>query len=332
LEAEKKLKIALVALLIVILIGTLGYGLIERWSILDSLYMSVITIATVGYKEVYPLSFTGKVFTIFYIIFGVGTTLYAVGAGAQLMLEGQIRNILGRRKMSKKIQEMKDHYIICGYGKVGQQIYDEFSSRQVLCTVVERNPETVEKAIRDGVLVVQGDSTEDSVLEEAGIKRAKGLISAVASESDNVYISLSARVLNPKIFIVARAETAEAEKKLLRAGANRAISPHTLGGTRMAMAALRPHVVDFMSVATSSEGMDIRIEELEVKESSPLSNSTLRDCELRQKVGAIVLAIHKKDGKMLSAPSADSKIEPGDILIAIGKREELEKLEKLVSS
>ena len=331
-DAEKKLKIALVALLIVILIGTLGYGLIERWSILDSLYMSVITIATVGYKEVYPLSFTGKVFTIFYIIFGVGTTLYAVGAGAQLMLEGQIRNILGRRKMSKKIQEMKDHYIICGYGKVGQQIYDEFSSRQVLCTVVERNPETVEKAIRDGVLVVQGDSTEDSVLEEAGIKRAKGLISAVASESDNVYISLSARVLNPKIFIVARAETAEAEKKLLRAGANRAISPHTLGGTRMAMAALRPHVVDFMSVATSSEGMDIRIEELEVKESSPLSNSTLRDCELRQKVGAIVLAIHKKDGKMLSAPSADSKIEPGDILIAIGKREELEKLEKLVSS
>ncbi len=331
-EAEKKLKIALVALLIVILIGTLGYGLIERWSILDSLYMSVITIATVGYKEVYPLSFTGKVFTIFYIIFGVGTTLYAVGAGAQLMLEGQIRNILGRRKMSKKIQEIKDHYIVCGYGKVGQQIYNEFSSRQVFCTVVEKDPETVEKAIREGTLVIQGDSTEDSVLEEAGIKRARGLISAVASESDNVYISLSARVLNPKIFIVARAETAEAEKKLLRAGANRAISPHTLGGTRMAMAALRPHVVDFMSVATSSEGVDIRIEELEVKEGSSLSNSTLRDCELRQKVGVIVLGIHKKDGQMLFTPPSDSKIEPGDILIAIGKNEELEELERLVSS
>jgi voltage-gated potassium channel len=294
--------------------------------------MSVITIATVGYKEVYPLSFTGKVFTIFYIIFGVGTTLYAVGAGAQLMLEGQIRNILGRRKMSKKIQEIKDHYIICGYGKVGQQIYNEFSSRQVFCTVVEKDPETVEKAIRDGVLVIQGDSTEDSVLEEAGIKRARGLISAVASESDNVYISLSARVLNPKIFIVARAETAEAEKKLLRAGANKAISPHTLGGTRMAMAALRPHMVDFMSVATSSEGMDIRIEELEVKEGSSLSNSTLRDCELRQKVGVIVLGIHKKDGQMLFTPPSDSKIEPGDILIAIGKNEELEELERLVSS
>ena len=331
-EAEKKLKIALGALLIVILIGTLGYSLIERWNVLDSLYMSVITIATVGYKEVYPLSFTGKVFTIFYIIFGVGTTLYAVGAGAQLMLEGQIRNILGRRKMSKKIQEIKDHYIICGYGKVGQQIYNEFSSRQVFCTVVEKDPETVEKAIRDGVLVIQGDSTEDSVLEEAGIKRARGLISAVASESDNVYISLSARVLNPKIFIVARAETAEAEKKLLRAGANKAISPHTLGGTRMAMAALRPHVVDFMSVATSSEGMDIRIEELEVKEGSSLSNSTLRDCELRQKVGVIVLGIHKKDGQMLFTPPSDSKIEPGDILIAIGKNEELEELERLVSS
>ncbi len=331
-EAEKKLKIALGALLIVILIGTLGYSLIERWSILDSLYMSVITIATVGYKEVCPLSFTGKVFTIFYIIFGVGTTLYAVGAGAQLMLEGQIRNILGRRKMSKKIEELKDHYIICGYGKVGQQIYNELSLRQILCTVVEKDLQTVENAIKDGVLVIQGDSTEDSVLEEAGIKRARGLISAVASEADNVYISLSARVLNPKILIVARAETEGAEKKLLRAGANRAISPHTLGGSRMAMAALRPHVVDFMSVATSSEGMDIRIEELEVKEGSSISNSTLRDCEIRQKVGTIVLAIHKKDGKMLSAPSSDSKIEPGDILIAIGKRDELEKLEKLVSS
>ena len=331
-ESEKKLKIALGALLIVILIGTLGYSLIERWNVLDSLYMSVITIATVGYKEVNPLSFTGKVFTIFYIIFGVGTTLYAVGAGAQLMLEGQIRNILGRRKMSKKIQEIKDHYIICGYGKVGQQIYKELAGRQISCTVVEKEPLTVEIAIRDGVLVVQGDSTEDLVLEEAGIKRAKGLISAVASESDNVYISLSARVLNPKIFIVARAETAEAEKKLLRAGANRAISPHTLGGTRMAMAALRPHVVDFMSVATSSEGMDIRIEEVEVKEGSSLSNSTLRDCELRQKVGVIVLGIHKKDGQMLFTPPSDSKIEPGDILIAIGKNEELEELERLVSS
>jgi voltage-gated potassium channel len=331
-DPEKKLKIALGALLIVIVIGTFGYSLVEGWDFLDSLYMSVITIATVGYMEVQPLSSTGRVFTIFFIIFGVGTTLYAVGAGAQLMLEGQIRNILGRRKMSKKIQEVKDHYIICGYGKVGQQIYNEFSSRQVLCTVVEKHPETVEKAIKEGVLVVQGDSTEDSVLEEAGIKRAKGLISAVASESDNVYISLSARVLNPKIFIVARAEAPEAEKKLLRAGANRAISPHTLGGTRMAMAALRPHVVDFMSVATSSEGMDIRIEELEVKEGSSLSNSTLRDCELRQKVGVIVLGIHKKDGQMLFTPPSDSKIEPGDILIAIGKSEELERLEKLTSS
>jgi voltage-gated potassium channel len=332
LEAEKKLKIALGALLVVILIGTLGYSLIEGWNILDSLYMSVITISTVGFEEIHPLSSTGRVFTIFFIIFGVGTTLYAVGAGAQLMLEGQIRSILGRRKMSKKIQEIKDHYIICGYGKVGQQIYSEFSSRQVLCTVVEKNPEVVEKAIKDGVLVIQGDSTLDSVLEEAGIKRAKGLISAVASEADNVVISLSARELNPDIVIVARAETEESEKKLLRAGANRAISPHTLGGTRMALAALRPHLVDFMQVATSAQGMEMRIEELEVKEGSALSNSTLKDCELRLKVGVIVLGIHKKTGQMLFTPPSDTKMESGDTLIAIGKREDLEKLEKLTSS
>jgi len=332
LQPDKKLKIALGALVIVIGIGTLGYSLIEGWDILDSLYMSVITISTVGFKEAYPLSLTGKVFTLFFIIFGVGTTLFAVGAGAQFMLEGQLRSILGRRKMSKKIQELKDHYIICGYGKVGQQIYNEFSSRQVLCTVVEKDPQTVEKAIKDGVLVVQGDSTEDSVLEEAGIKRAKGLISAVASEADNVFISLSARELNPDIFIVARAETAEAEKKLLRAGANRAVSPHTLGGTRMAMAALRPHLVDFMKVAISAEGKDIRIEELEVKEGSSVSNLTLKECELRQKVGVIVLGIHKKEGQMLFTPFPDSKIEPGDILIAFGKREDLERLEKLTSS
>ncbi|MDP2960287.1 MAG: potassium channel protein [candidate division Zixibacteria bacterium] len=331
-DPEKKLKIALGALLIVIVIGTFGYSLIEGWDILDSLFMSVTTLSTVGYKEVYPLSLGGRVFTIFFIIFGVGTTLYAVGAGAQLMLEGQIRNILGRRKMSKKIQEIKDHYIICGYGKVGQQIYKELADRQISCTVVEKNLETVEKAIRDGVLVVQGDSTEDSVLEEAGIKRAKGLISAVASESENVFISLSARVLNPKILIVARAETEGAEKKLLRAGANRAISPHILGGTRMAMAALRPHVVDFMQVATSAEGMDMRIEELEVKEGSSISNSTLKECELRLKVGVIVLGIHKKTGQMLFTPPPDAKMEPGDTLIAIGKGEELERLEKLTSS
>lgn len=331
-EPEKKLRIALGALLIIIAVGTLGYRLIEGWDVLSSLYMSVITISTVGFKEVYPLSLAGKIFTIFFVIFGVGTTLYAVGAGAQFMLEGQIRDILGRRKMSKKIQEIKDHYIICGYGKVGQEIYSEFSSRKVPCLVVEKDPEMVEKAIKDGALVVQGDSTEDSVLEEAGIKKARGLISAVASEADNVFISLSARVLNPNIFVVARAETREAERKLLRAGADRAVSPHSLGGTRMALAALRPHLVDFMQVATSAEGLDIRIEELEVKEGSVLSNSTLRDCEIRQKVGAIVLGIHKKDGQMVYTPSADSKIEAGDILIAIGRREELEKLEKLTSS
>jgi len=331
-EAEKKLKIALVALLIVILIGTFGYSLIEGWNILDSLYMSVITISTVGFQEVHQLSSTGRVFTIFFIIFGVGTTLYAVGAGAQLMLEGQIRSILGRRKMSKKIQETKDHYIICGYGKVGQQIYSEFSSRQVPCTVVEKEPLVVEKAIKDGALVIQGDSTQDSILEEAGIKRAKGLISAVASEADNVVISLSARELNPDIVIVARAETEESEKKLLRAGANRAISPHTLGGTRRALAALRPHLVDFMQVATSARGMEMRIEELEVKEGSTISNSTLKDCELRLRVGVIVLGIHKKTGQMIFTPPSDAKMEPGDTLIAIGKREDLEKLEKLTSS
>lgn len=153
-QPDKKLKIALGALIIVIGIGTLGYSLIEGWNVLTSMYMSVITISTVGFKEAYPLSLTGKVFTIFFVIFGVGTTLYAVGAGAQFMLEGQLRNILGRRKMSKKIQDMKDHYIICGYGKVGQQIYNEFFSRQVFCTVVEKEPERVEKATKDSVLVV----------------------------------------------------------------------------------------------------------------------------------------------------------------------------------
>jgi voltage-gated potassium channel len=331
-EAEKRLKIALGALLIVILIGTLGYGLIEGWNILDSLYMSVVTISTVGYQEVHPLSSTGRVFTLFFIIFGVGTTLYAIGAGAQLMLEGQIRSILGRRKMSKKIQEIKDHYIICGYGKVGQQIYSEFSSRQVMCTVIEKDPVVVEKAIKDGVLMIPGDSTLDSVLEEAGINRAKGLISAVASEADNVVISLSARELNPDILIVARAETGESEKKILRAGANRVISPHTLGGTRMALAALRPHLVDFMQVATSAQGMEMRIEELEVKEGSTISNSTLKDCEIRLRVGVIVLGIHRKSGQMLFTPPPDAKMEPGDTLIAIGKKEDLEKLEKLTSS
>ncbi len=234
--------------------------------------------------------------------------------------------------MSKKIQELKDHYIICGYGRVGQQIHSEFSARQVSCAVVEKDPQVVEQAIKDGALVIQGDSTQDAVLEQAGIKQAKGLISAVASEADNVVISLTARELNPEILIVARAETEESEKKLIRAGANRAISPHTLGGTRMALAALRPHLVDFMQVATSASGLEMRIEELEVKQGSAIANSTLKDCELRLRVGVIVLGIHKKSGQMIFTPPSDAKMEPGDTLIAIGKREDLERLEKLTSS
>ncbi len=329
---EKKLKWVFLILAGVISYGTLGYTLIEGWSFLESFYMTIITLSTVGFREVRALSATGRVFTITLVIFGVAGAAFTISVLGQFIVEGEIRRILGRRKMEKRLKDMKKHYIVCGYGRVGMQVCKEFCSREIPLVVIEKNPERVEQLVKEGILVIQGDATDDEVLLAAGIQRSKALISTIASESENVFIALSARELNPEIFITARAESKSAEKKLLRAGADRVVSPHEMGGIRMALVTLRPDIVDFMRIVTGDREKGFGIEEIEVKEKSSIADTLLKDSPIRCELGLLVIGIKKKGKEMIINPSAQIRIEPGDILVVIGETEKLEKLGQMTSA
>jgi voltage-gated potassium channel len=288
--------------------------------------MTIITLSTVGFGEIHPLSPAGKIFTMVLIVFGVGGAAYTLSIIGQMIVEGEIRKLLGRRKMEKSLRDLKDHYIVCGYGRVGRRICKEFCIRKVPFVVVEKDLLIVEQIERDGFLCVQGDSTEDSTLINAGIERAKGLVTAVANEADNVFIVLSARQLNPHLFITARADSDPAEKKLSRAGANKVVSPYKIGGIRMALTTLRPNLVDFMKVVTFDKETGLVIEEIEIKPNSPLVQDTLKDSPIRKEFGIMVAGIKKMGKDVFLNPSPETKIEAGDILIVIGEKEELDKL------
>jgi len=332
LDLEKRFKIVLVILALVISFGTIGYTIIEGWSPLESLYMTVITLSTVGFREVYPLSPTGKIFTMMVVVFGVGGAAYTASIVGKMIVEGEIRKVLGRRKMEKSLKGLKDHYIVCGYGRVGRRVCKEFCIRRVPFVVVEKSSQVIEKIERDGFLFVQGDSTEDSVLTNAGIEKAKGLVSAVANEADNVFIVLSARQLNPDLFITARADSDPAETKIKRAGANKVVSPYKIGGIRMALTTLRPNLVDFMKVVTFDKETGVVIEEIEIKPNSSLTQSTLKDSPIRKEFGIMVAGVKKPGKDVFLNPSPETKIEAGDILIVIGEKEQLEKLETMAGT
>jgi voltage-gated potassium channel len=332
LDLEKKLKIVLMILVLVISFGTIGYTVIEGWPPLDCLYMTVITLSTVGFGEVYALSPTGKIFTMILVIFGVAGAAYTISIIGQMIVEGEIRKLLGRRKMEKSLKDLKDHYIVCGYGRVGRKICKEFRIRKVPFVVVEKDTQVIEQIEKDGFLFVQGDSTEDSTLTNAGIEKAKGMVIAVANEADNVFIVLSARQLNPSIFITARADSDAAEKKILRAGANKVVSPYKIGGIRMALTTLRPNLVDFMKVVTFDKETGLVIEEIEIKPNSPLTQGTLKDSPIRKEFGIMVAGIKKVGKEVFLNPSPETKIEAGDILIVIGEKEKLDKLETMAGA
>jgi len=331
LDPEKRLKAVLLILVVVIAFGTVGYSIIERWPLLDALYMTIITLSTVGFREVYSLSPAGRVFTMVIIVVGVAGAAYTLSVIGQMIVEGEIKRLLGRRRMQKGIKELVDHYIVCGFGKVGRRVARELNLRRVPFVVVDKDPQRIELADKDGFLFVQGDSTTDETLLDAGIERAKGLIIALASEADNVFIALSARQLNPNLFITARGESDDAEKKLKRAGANKVVFPHRIGAIRMALTTLRPNLVDFMTVMTFDKDTGLAIEEIQVKPGSSLDQTTLQLCPIRKELGIMVVGIKKMGKDVFLNPAPDTKIEAGDILIVIGEREKLEKLEKLTS-
>jgi voltage-gated potassium channel len=328
LEFEKRLKFVVIILVAVILFGTVGYSIIERWPLLDALYMTFITLSTVGFREVYTLSPSGKMFTILLILVGVAGAAYTLRVIGEWIVEGEMKKLLGRRKMQKGIKVLVDHYVVCGFGRVGRRVAQELCTRKVPFVIIDNDPQRIEQAEKDKFLFVQGDSTADQTLIDAGIERARALITAVANEADGVFIVLSARQLNPNLFITARAETEEGKKKLLRAGANKVISPYKIGALRMAMTTLRPNLVDFMQVITFDKDTGLTIEEVQIKPGSPMINSTLRECPMRKELGIMVAGIKKMGKDVFLNPSPDTTIEVGDILIVIGEKEGMEKLEK----
>jgi len=326
-DPVRKFRLSLLTLAIVVCGGTVGYTLVEGWSLFESLYMTVITVATVGFKEIHELSDNGKIFTILLIIFGASSLAYTLGSLFQFMVEGQLRTILGRKKLEKKINALSGHYIVCGYGRIGRLICREFEAKPAPFIVVEQDIELCRQLDDSGYLYVHGDATRDEILLQAGIHQAKSLITAVTSDSANVYITLTARGLNPNLFILARASEEGAEIKLKRAGANKVVSPYTIGASRMAHALLRPSVVDFIEIATGADDIELQLEEIRVAPNSPLAGKTLLSSDIRKKHGIIIVGIRKEDEKILFNPGSETPISSGDILITLGERISIKDLE-----
>lgn len=307
--------------------GTAGYMLIEGWSLLDALYMTVITITTVGYNEVHPLSTAGRVFTIGLILVGVGTFFYAATLFMTLLVGGELFERRRTRRLSRMLDDLHDHYIVCGFGRMGAIIARELARQGAAFVVIERDVDRMHQAIERGYLAVAADASNEDVLKRVRIDRARGLIAAVSTDAENVYAVLSARLMRPDLFIVGRAESEDARGKLRRAGADRVISPYHLGGLQLAQTALRPAVVDFVELATSSENLDLNLEQVHIADRSELNGRSLIEAGLRQRYGVVVVGIRRADGRMDFNPEPDTAMRAGDDLVVLGRAASLRELE-----
>jgi voltage-gated potassium channel len=326
---KQKFIYPVVALAATIIFGTVGYHVIERWPWLDGLYMTVITLATIGYGETHPLSTTGRVFTIILIIIGVTVFGFMVTILTQAVIENEIASALGRRRLFKDISQLKDHYILCGAGRVGVRIIDELDNKGVDHVIIERDDQVAERLLTKGHLVLIGDATDESVLEGARVRTARALITAASSDAENVYIVLTARGMNPNLYIVARANDQAAERQLKRAGANKVVSPVLIGSHRMAQAALSPAVADFIELTTMTESLDLYFEQVRIVEGSMLDGKLIKDSRIRSEHNAMIVAITPLQGEMIFNPNGEQVLRAGDMLIAIGTRAGLDKLLKI---
>jgi voltage-gated potassium channel len=311
----------------VTLTGTLGYMVIEGWDAWDAFYMSAITVTTVGYREVHDLSFAGQIWTVLLLFSGVGAALYVFTLLASIVVEGGLPQRLQKRRQARMLTTIKDHFIVCGYGRIGSIIASQLRQQNVPFVIVERDPARLQAAMMDGLLAVQADASHEDVLKRVGIETAKCLIAAVGTDAENVYTVLSARVLRPDLFIVGRAEGEDATRKLLRAGADRVVSPYQIGAVQMAQTAIRPAVVDFITLATSSDNLELAMEEITVAKESALVDRSLLDANLRQRFGIIVVAIQREDRRMDFNPEPDTAIRAGDKLVVLGRPHSLRRLE-----
>src|SRR5919107_201372 len=332
-DALRQIRFASLALVAIVLIGTAGYMLLLGWPFLDALYMTVISMTTVGYKEVHDLSSdpVGQLWTMLILLTGVGTLFYAAVSFVELVVEGTVRGYFVRRRVRAEIDKLRDHYVLCGYGRVGRQVAREFAADGTRFVVVDQQEASVEECLQKGYLALLGDASNDTVLEEAGIRRARGLVAAVDSDADNVFVVLSARKLNPELYIVARASSDESAAKLEIAGANRTLSPYAVGGRRLASLVTQPLVVDFLDIVTrGEEGMEFRLEEFSVPEDSFIAEHTIGELRIGERTGAMILATHHREGSFDTTPSASDRISGGDTLIVLGTREQVARLESLM--
>ena len=307
--------------------GTAGYALVEGWSLWDAFYMTLTTITTVGYKEVHPLSGAGEVFTASVIVAGVGTFFYTFTLLATIVVDGGIHARLVRRRRQYMLDDLTDHFIVCGYGRIGAIIVDELRSQHVPYVVIERDRDRVQAVMELGGLAVEADASSEEVLTRLGIGRARGLIAAVGTDAENVYAVLTARGLRPDLYIIGRAETEDAERKLLRAGANRVVSPYRIGARELAQTALRPAVVDFFQLATRSGNLELAIEQVAIGGGSPLAGRSIIEVNVRQRYGLIVVGIQRTTGKMEFNPPGDAVMHAGDQLVVLGRTDGLRELE-----
>jgi len=320
----RRLGLALSLLVGVMAIGTVGYVLLG-FSALDALYQTVTTVTTVGFREVEPLSDTGKVFTMVLILGGVGTVLYTLGALLEMLIEGQLRDILGRRRMERDIKTLSGHTIVCGWGRVGTTIAQYISGTGSTLVVIDEDADRLASCPHPAVL---GDATSDDVLEQAGISRASALVAAVAEDAANLFVVVSARALRPDLFIVARVRSPQNESKMLRAGADRVVNPQEIGGARMAAFVSQPHVAEFLDVVMHDGSLEFRLGEIVVGAGSSAVGQSLRDAHLRDQTGTLILAIRTADGTFLTNPPATTTLASGHVLIAVGTQAQLDELRK----
>jgi len=318
---------ALAALAFVMVAGTVGY-LVLGFGFLDALYQTVTTVTTVGFREVEPLTAAGKVFTIALIVVGVGIALYTLGVIIETLLEGQLPEVFGRRRMERKITGMSEHVVVCGWGRVGRAIARDLVAMRASPVVVDNDPIRVENIQYPAVL---GDATDDDVLDRAGVRRARALIAALDTDAGNLFVTLSARALRPELFIVARVRLEENEGKLRRAGANRVVNPQSIGGARMAAFVLQPYVTEFVDVVMHDRGIEFRLEEIPVPEGSPIEGCSIREAHVRDRTGALVLALRDGNGTFTTNPPPETVVNADQIIIAIGTPGDLEKLQRLVT-
>jgi voltage-gated potassium channel len=328
----RRLLAPLAVLLALVALGTLGYQLVEGWPWFDALYMTATTITTVGFQEVHPLGPGGRVFTIVLVLGGVFTAFYAAAELIRAVVTGELRAVLGRQRMESRLEKLRGHLVICGFGRMGRLVAEEFSTSGLDFVVVDREAGVLEGFTLPHGIPLVGDATADEVLRRAGVDHARALVTTAASDADNLFITLSARLLNERLLIVARAEGEGSELKLRRAGASRVVSPYTIGGHRVAQAVLRPNAMDFIELATRSEHLELQIEEVEVRPGSALVGASLRASPIRSELGIIIVAIKRPGSAMVFNPASSAELAAGDVLITLGHRQQLDRLEQIAGA